>query len=60
MMCNRYVDRTPQGIDREGHTWGGVQDQKRDGFTRSTNLHDLGPEVDHTAALRRLEPYVSR
>lgn len=56
----RFLDRTPGGIDREGHTWGGTQPQKPDGFTKSTNLHSHGAEVNSTGTLRGLEPYVAR
>lgn len=48
------------GKDREGHCRGGVQDQKKDGFTKSTAVHSLGPEVDTTETLKRLHPYVAR
>eukprot|EP00105_Crassostrea_gigas_P022711 XP_011442325.1 PREDICTED: protein phosphatase 1 regulatory subunit 32 isoform X1 [Crassostrea gigas] len=53
-------DPTPVGRDREGHTRGAVQTQKPDGFTKSTAVHSHGPDVQSTATLRRLEPYVSR
>lgn len=56
----RYLDRTPKGLDREGHTWGGVQPQRQDGFTRSTRVHGNGAELDSTTTLRTLEPYVAR
>ncbi|XP_060065144.1 protein phosphatase 1 regulatory subunit 32-like [Ylistrum balloti] len=53
-------DPNPQGIDRAGHTRGGVQQQKPDGFTKSTAVHAYGNDLDTTATLRRLEPYVAR
>ncbi|XP_052807278.1 protein phosphatase 1 regulatory subunit 32-like isoform X2 [Mya arenaria] len=56
----RFMDRTEQGKDREGHCRGGLQDQKPDGFTKSTAVHSYGPELDTTHTIRRLEPYVSR
>ena len=60
--CCRFRDRTARGIDRAGHTWGGVQPQRPDGFTRSEGVHTgtLGQEGNTTATLRRLEPYVAR
>ena len=48
------------GRDREGHCKGGVQDQKPDGFTKSTAVHAYGTEVNTTETLRRLQPYVAR
>ena len=54
------MDRTDRGRDREGHCGGGLQDQKRDGFTKSTAVHSYGPEINSTQTIRRLEPYVSR
>ena len=60
VLFYRFQDKTPHDLDREGHTWGGIQPQKPDGFTRSTQVHDLGPEVNSTGTLRRLEPYVAR
>lgn len=53
-------DPTPYGKDREGHTRGGIQQQKPDGFTKSTSVHSHGPDIQSTETLRRLEPYVSR
>ena len=59
-LQTRFKDDTPQGLNREGHTRGGLQPQKRDGFTMSTGVHSYGPEIDTTETLRRLEPYQSR
>jgi protein phosphatase 1 regulatory subunit 32 len=59
-MSPRFTDRTPQGIERMGHTWGGVQPQKSDGFTRSTGVHNYGPNYNSTSVMRNLEPYVAR
>jgi len=56
----RFQDKTPYGLDRDGHTWGGVQPHQPDGFTRSTQVHEHGPEVSSTGTLRNLEPYVAR
>ncbi|XP_052242813.1 protein phosphatase 1 regulatory subunit 32-like isoform X2 [Dreissena polymorpha] len=56
----RFTDSTPVGLAREGHCRGGVQDQKPDGFTKSTAVHSLGQETNSTEALRRLQPYVAR
>lgn len=56
----RFLDRTPEGSDREGHVWGGVMTPRDDGFIRSTAIHKFGPETSSTATLRRLEPYVAR
>lgn len=56
----RFRDRTEMGLDREGHCRGGVQDQKPDGFTKSTTVHSLGTEYDSTETIRRLQPYVAR
>lgn len=60
LFCRFGQDPTPVGRDREGHTRGAVQTQKPDGFTKSTAVHSHGPDVQSTATLRRLEPYVSR
>lgn len=61
ILCIRFgPDPTPVGQDREGHTRGSVQTQKPDGFTKSTAVHSYGPDVQTTATLRRLEPYVAR
>ena len=56
------MERSARGVDRAGHTWGGVQPLKADGFTRSEGVHTgtLGQEGNTTATLRRLEPYVAR
>ena len=43
-----------------GHTWGGVQRQKEDGYTRDVRNFPQGLNVDTTATLRRLEPYAAR
>ena len=56
----RFNDRTERGVDREGHCRGGVQTQKRDGFTKSTSVHAYGPDFDTTQTIKRLEPYVAR
>ena len=56
----RFWDRTSKNMDREGHTWGGIQPQKEDGFTKSTSVHSYGPDVNTTSTIRGLEPYVSR
>ena len=56
----RFLDRNPQGIERAGHTWGGVQRQKEDGYTRDVTAFPTGPNYDATATLRRLEPYAAR
>ncbi|XP_045197133.2 protein phosphatase 1 regulatory subunit 32-like isoform X1 [Mercenaria mercenaria] len=56
----RFRDRTEVGVDREGHCRGGLQDQKPDGFTKSTSVHSYGPEIQSTETLRRLHPYVAR
>jgi protein phosphatase 1 regulatory subunit 32 len=53
-------DPTPVGKDREGHTRGEVQQQKPDGFTKSTSVHSYGQDIDATGTLKRLEPYVAR
>ncbi|XP_046574794.1 LOW QUALITY PROTEIN: protein phosphatase 1 regulatory subunit 32-like [Haliotis rubra] len=56
----RFTDITPMGMEREGHCRGGVQQQKPDGFTKSTSVHVNGADINTTDTLRRLEPYVSR
>ena len=56
----RFADPTPYGLERDGHCRGGLQTQKPDGFTKSTAVHSLGPDINTTATLRRLEPYVAR
>lgn len=56
----RFTDPTPGGKAREGFVQGGVEVMKDDGFTKSTAVHQFGPEIDSTATLRRLAPYVSR
>lgn len=56
----RFRDRTEVGLNREGHCRGGVQDQKPDGFTKSTSVHSYGPEIQSTETLKRLHPYVAR
>ncbi|KAI8487067.1 PREDICTED: protein phosphatase 1 regulatory subunit 32-like [Branchiostoma belcheri] len=56
----RFHDKNPEGIDREGHTWGGLQEQLPDGFTKSTAVHSYGPAIHTTDTLRRLHPYVAR
>jgi protein phosphatase 1 regulatory subunit 32 len=54
------MDRTAEGLDRDGHMWGGVQPPKPDGYTKSTKTHDNGPEFNTTAQLRGMEPYQGR
>ena len=56
----RFGDNAPRGKDREGHTWGHIQRQKTDGFTKSTQVHSYGADINATATLRRLEPYVAK
>ena len=56
----RFQDKVPKGLDRHGNTWGGVQPQLPDGYTKSTQVHDFAPDTNSTATLRRLEPYVGR
>ncbi|KAL3884068.1 hypothetical protein ACJMK2_030290 [Sinanodonta woodiana] len=56
----RFTDSTPQGRERDGHCHGGVQDQKPDGFTKSTSVHSNGPDFNSTDTIRRLHPYVAR
>jgi protein phosphatase 1 regulatory subunit 32 len=56
----RFLDRTPQGNDRQGHVWGGIMIPREDGFTRSTTMHNHGPQINTSETLRRLEPYVAR
>lgn len=57
---NRFTDDNPKGKWREGHTRGGVQRQKKDGYTKSTQVHSNGPDIDTTQNLRSLDPYVAR
>lgn len=56
----RFYDTTAVGKNREGHCRGGLQDQKPDGFTKSTAVHSYGPELKTTENLERLHPYVAR
>lgn len=56
----RFIDRTAVGKDREGHCRGGVLDPRPDGFTRSTTVHNFGPEINATSNMHNLEPYVAR
>lgn len=56
----RFLDRTPKGTDREGHTWGGTLPPPEDGFTKNTRYHGTTAKFDSTAVLRSLDPYVSR
>ena len=50
----------PKGKARAGRTFGNVMDQLPDGFTKSTSVHSYGPDIDSTAQLRTLHPYVAR
>ena len=59
-LCRFGPDPNPLERDREGHTRGGVQTQKPDGFTKSTAVHSYGDDIQTTATLRRLEPYVAK
>lgn len=56
----RFYDITPQGKDREGYIVGGIQPQLPDGFTKSTKVASYGSDIETTATLRRLNPYVAR
>ncbi|XP_041354755.1 protein phosphatase 1 regulatory subunit 32-like [Gigantopelta aegis] len=56
----RFKDKTPYGMDREGHCRHGIQQLLPDGFTKSTLMHSLGLDVNTTDTLQRLEPYVAR
>lgn len=56
----RFWDKNPEGPDKMGHTRGGIQRHKPDGFTLSTSLHSFGPDLDNTATLRYMAPYQSR
>lgn len=50
----------PHGNARKGHTLGHVQIQLPDGFTKSTNVHRFGPDINTTVQLRELRPYQAR
>ncbi|XP_013385451.1 protein phosphatase 1 regulatory subunit 32 [Lingula anatina] len=58
--ATRFPDPTPEDKEREGHCRGGVHLQKSDGFTKSTAVHSYGPDINTTATLRSLHPYVGR
>ncbi|XP_038073706.1 protein phosphatase 1 regulatory subunit 32-like [Patiria miniata] len=56
----KFYNMNPKGKARAGRTFGNVMDQLPDGFTKSTAVHSFGPELDSTAQLRQLHPYVAR
>lgn len=56
----KFDDPTLKGKAREGFVEGGAQVQKADGFTKSTQVHSYGTELNTTAALRAMHPYVAR
>ncbi|XP_002740326.1 stabilizer of axonemal microtubules 4-like [Saccoglossus kowalevskii] len=56
----RFWDMNPKGKARAGRTFGSVMEHLPNGFTRSTAVHTLGDDIDTTAQLRHLHPYVAR
>lgn len=57
---HRFQDPTPMGKEREGFVQGGLEKMKDDGFTKSTAVHQFGPDINSTDTIRRLAPYVAR
>ena len=59
ILC-RFGNPNPLGSAREGHTGGGVQQALSNGFTKSTQVHRFGANVDTARILRHTHPYVAR
>lgn len=60
VITRRFKDPTLVGKEREGFVQGGVDPMQPDGFTKSTAVHNFGPDVNTTQTLRNLAPYVAR
>lgn len=56
----KFIDRTPVGKAREGHTWGDVQEQWNDGFTKSTSVHKFGADINTSDMIHNRPPYQAR
>ena len=59
VLC-RFGNPNPLGSAREGHAGGGVQQALSNGFTKGTQVHRFGANVDTARILRHTHPYVAR
>ena len=60
LLCRRYFENIPKGLDREGWTRGGVQPQKPGGYALNRPVTRLEATPNPTESLRRLRPHVGR
>ena len=60
LFIRRYFDKTPKHEQRMGNVKGNVMERLENGFTKSTTVHKLGPDLDPKEEIRRLQPYVAR
>lgn len=58
----RFSDPTLQGSARLGHatSGGGVMPPDVDAYTKSTQVHRLGPPVDAAKEIQTIDPYAAR
>ena len=59
VLC-RFGNPNPLGSAREGHAGGRVQQALSNGFTKGTQVHRFGANVDTARILRHTHPYVAR
>lgn len=60
VLFYRFSNPNPLGSAREGHTAGLVQQTVANGFTKGTQVHRFGANVDTARILRHSHPYVAR
>lgn len=60
LLCCRYFENIPKGLDREGWTRGGIQPQKPGGYTLSHPVTRMEATPNPAETLRHLHPHVGR
>lgn len=60
LLCCRYFENIPRGLDREGWTRHGVQPQKLRGYTLNQPVTCMEASPNPTESLRRLHPHGGR
>lgn len=60
LLCCRYFENIPRGLDREGWTRRGVQPQKLGGYALNQPVTCMKASPNPTDSLRRSPPHVGR
>lgn len=60
LLCLRYFENIPKGLDREGWTRGGVQPQKTGGYVLNQPATRTEATPNPSESLRHLHPHVGR